>query len=148
MEHDRGPKIGWMLGGIGSQIWLIAMAVIFFLKGDWFPALAGVGFFVLGIVYIYKFMPWKYENTTLRKIYLGLFSIIFSSAAVMLILWPFYEPAKTTRAFYLIYLLPGLIPVITFGKKTWKDMHGKKTCLKTSTKLCCLHEDNPEKSGE
>jgi len=125
MKHDRGPKLGWILGGIGSQIWLIIMAVIFFLKGAWLPALTGMFFFVVGVFYIFKFAPWKYENISIRKIYLGLFSIIFLSAAVMIFLWPFSGPVKITRAYYLIYCFPGLIPVVTFGKKTWKDMHNR-----------------------
>ena len=121
--NTTGPKLGWLLGGIGGLIWLPVMAVIWLAQGKMVGAIVGFIIFALGVLYLFMFRPWRYAHVQLRVIYLGLLAFLLIGAVV--VIWQYYEPETFTAR----NLLPGLalivllLPMLTLGNKTWSDLH-------------------------
>ena len=124
MNNQRGPRLGWTLGGIGAFVWLIAMAAGLIAKGNLLGAAACAASFAFAVGYIFRFAPWKYEDTAFWKLYVGLFFIMVAAAVVLLAVWEPGASALKSHAYVLMYLIPGLIPAFTIGRKTWKELHG------------------------
>ena len=121
--NTTGPKLGWLLGGIGGLIWLPVMAVIWLAQGKMVGAIVGFIIFALGVAYLFMFRPWRYAHVQLRVIYLGLLAFLLVGAVA--VIWQYYDPETFTPR----NLLPGLalivllLPMITLGNKTWSDLH-------------------------
>lgn len=122
--EQRGPKLGWTLGGLGGLIWMALLAVIFLADGMVKAGLLGAGFFLAGCIYLIVFAPWRHPETPLWRIYLGLIGILILAALVLLYSWIQHTGENVAFSwFFLPGLLPLLFPVFTFGRKTWQDLH-------------------------
>jgi len=118
----KGQKAGWTLGGLGAIIWIPLLSVIFLFKGNYAGAILGAGFFILGVLYLIYFAPWKHPKTQFWKIYLGLLTIIILAAVVFLYLWyPKSEFSGTFNIFSIFWIFPLFLPIFLLGNKTWKD---------------------------
>jgi len=123
MEH-RGARTGWILGGVGALVWIPVLAGVLLAKGNTMGGALGLGLFVIGIFYLIVFAPWRHGGMPFRRLYLGLVLIILVAAVALLAFWEGGRYLDMRKAYYLVYFLPLLIPVFTFGKKTWTDLHG------------------------
>lgn len=120
--NDRGPKYGWILGGFGSVLWLLILALVLLYQGNIGGFLSCILFFAGGAAYIVLFAPWKYPRTPFWRIYLGLVAILILAAAALVHLW-YPEAREEVRGYgFLFTLSPLLIPVFIVGRKTWSDM--------------------------
>ena len=104
--NTTGPKLGWLLGGIGGLIWLPVMAVIWLAQDKMLGAIVGFIIFALGVAYLFMFRPWRYAHVQLRVIYLGLLAFLLIGAVV--VIWQYYEPETFTAR----NLLPGLALIV------------------------------------
>jgi hypothetical protein len=123
--EQTGPKLGWTLGGLGSLLWMLILAVVMFLKGNQLGALVSLGFFIVGVLYIILFAPWKYPHVPFRRIYGGIILIIILAAVAILYFWYPKEFQSMNNLRTLWMLFPLFIPIFIMGKKTWFDMHTK-----------------------
>ena len=120
---ERGPRLGWTLGGLGGLLWLVILAVVLLVQGNYPGALTSAAFFVAGVLYLVIFAPWKHENTPFWRIYLGFVLFVIGAAAILLVLW-YPGEIKSLRRFHLLFcLIPLFIPVFIMGRKTWSDVH-------------------------
>jgi hypothetical protein len=99
-------------------------------------ALTAAGFFIIGILYSNAFSPWKYPDTPIRRIYAGFAVIIVVAAAAVFVLWyPWLSHRSDINVqlpWYVLILicmpiLGVFIPVFIFGKRTWNDIHTRKS---------------------
>lgn len=77
-----GTKLGWLLGGLASLLWLPILSLVGLLHGGrlW-PAL-GFAIFFVGAAYLHFAAPWRHPGTPIRTLYLGLLAIPAAGAAV------------------------------------------------------------------
>ena len=121
---DKGPKLGWILGGLGSLCWIPLLALAILLQGRWQVASIGLGMFGLGLVYLILMAPWKHPRTPLWRIYLGLIALIVVAAIFFLRFWPPQgTPALAGEEISYLWIIPLFTPVFIFGRKTWDDLH-------------------------
>jgi len=135
-KHAKGPRTGWTLGCIGALLWLLVLSVVLFFLNNHVAALTAAGFFIIGILYSNAFSPWKYPDTPIRRIYAGFAVIIVVAAAAVFVLWyPWLSHRSDINVqlpWYVLILicmpiLGVFIPVFTFGKRTWNDIHTRKS---------------------
>jgi hypothetical protein len=125
--EQKGPKLGWLLGGLGGLIWLPILAGVWVAQGKAAGA-AGAGIvFAVGVLYLLVLPPWRFPQTPLRLLYLGL--LIIALAGVAIAAWQYYDPRtfKPSDCTPGIVLVTLLIPLFTLGRKTWSDLHGRAT---------------------
>ena len=121
----KGPEAGWTWGGFGSLIWLPILAVVFLCKGKVFAGTVTFLLFAGSVFYVIRYAPWKYPDTPLWKIYLGLAALLILSVIVIYSLWIFGTAYGYQGLWQIVYLLSVfLIPVFVFGNRSWRDMHG------------------------
>jgi hypothetical protein len=123
---EKGPKYGWILGGLGSILWLPILSIVLLVKGNLAGFLSGIIFFAVCAAYLYFLAPWRYPRTPLRWIYLGFVAILLFAAFLMVALWHPREMTRWREYRVLLPLVSLLIPVFVFGRKTWADMHRPK----------------------
>jgi|GEM_PF-1216245 len=127
MTFKKGPRAGWIYGGLGGLIWMPVIGLLLLLKEYYFPAFSSLLFFGLGLLYIRTFAPWKHANVSLGLIYAGLALIIFSACVVIFLLWFHLNPLHTFSCLVFIpVFIPLLIlflPALLFRKRSWKDIH-------------------------
>jgi len=123
--EQKGSKMGWTFGGLGGLLWMLLLAGVMLAKGNSVAAIDAFCFFIVGILYIILFPPWKYPHVPFRRIYVGLLVIIIVAAVVMLYFWYPGEFDSMSNLRTLFMLFPLFLPIFIFGKKTWSDIHRK-----------------------
>ena len=125
MASQRGPRLGWTLGGLGALVWLPILGCVMLAQGNKPGFLASLACLAVGLVYVVTLAPWRYPHTAFWKIYLGLAVILATSAVLLLRLWHPHELDDSRDALSLLPLVVLLIPLFTLGKKTWSQLHGE-----------------------
>jgi hypothetical protein len=123
--EQKGPKLGWLLGGLGGLIWLPILAVVWLAQGKVAGAIGGLIVFAVGVLYVFVMPPWRFPRTPVRNVYLGLLIIVLGGVAVTA--WQYYDP-RTSKPSDLaagIALVTLLIPLFTLGHKSWSDLHSR-----------------------
>lgn len=121
---QRGPRLGWILGGIGGLLWIPILSAVLWHQGRTAAGIAGLAFFFWGILYIFRRAPWIRADIPFRRLYAGLLGIMLAAAVVMLFFWRPPGLWPWNKAYYLVYIFPLLIPFFTMGSRTWSDLHG------------------------
>jgi hypothetical protein len=123
--EERGPRLGWTLGGLGALLWMVILAAVMFAQGNYTGAAVGLAFFLAGVLYIILFAPWKYPEAPFWRIYGGLLLIIILAAVAVLYFW-YPEDFKSMQNLRTLFMLfPLFLPIFILGKKTWSGMHRK-----------------------
>ncbi len=116
-SSDRGRRIGWLGGGVGSLIWLLLAAIARGLQGDGSGALLAAGLFGAGLAYLIGFAPWRWPRTPVALLYGGLVGLLATAALLLL------EPEwRTLRPTALLPLLVLLLPIFILGRRTWREL--------------------------
>ncbi|MBN1998365.1 hypothetical protein JW935_12480 [candidate division KSB1 bacterium] len=121
--NDKGARLGWLLGGTGSLLWIIILAGVQAYRGQVLSAVIAAGFFVIGLLYLFIFAPWKHVQTQVRFLYLGFIFIVIGAAAYLFCIWYPGAIGESFNIYQLFILLPLFTPVFVFGKKKWSDLH-------------------------
>ena len=123
---ERGPRAGWTWGGLGALLWILVFGVVLAVRGHAWRAILCFGLFGAGAVYLSAFAPWKYRDTPLWKTYLGFVLLLCASGAALFVALHGLIPSGERLSPWLLFLLlPLSLPVFTFGRKTWGDLHGR-----------------------
>jgi len=123
--EQKGPKLGWTLGGLGALLWMLILAVVMLTKDNVGGAAAGIAFFLVGVLYLVIFAPWKYPHAPFWKIYGGFLLIIILAAVAFIYFWYPEEFRSMSNLRTLLMLFPLFLPIFIMGKKNWSDMHKK-----------------------
>ena len=118
-----GPKLGWLLGGLGSLLWLLILAGIWASQDNWLGAVLGVLICLVGAAYLLAFAPWRFPRTPLRRLMLGFVVIFLVGVAVAF--WQYREAMTAGHGLPLVALFTLLVPGFTLGRRSWSDLHGE-----------------------
>lgn len=122
-SNQRGPRLGWTLGGLGGFLWIPLLGVVRAVQGDVVGLVVCLLLFGLGVAYLVVLAPWKHPDTPFWKLYSGLVVIMLAAAAVLLYRWvPDLEPS-IGQVRYGFVILPLFLPAFIHGRKTWRDIH-------------------------
>lgn len=121
---SSGPRIGWTVGGLGSLIWLPAMAILLNNHGEAMAALVDILIMMLGILHIWINAPWKKPDVKISRLYIGMVGILISGAFYNLAVMIPITGWDWTNLWWLLFLLVIFFPGSHFGGKTWREMHG------------------------
>lgn len=127
----KGPKAGWIFGGIGSIIWMPVLGIVLLLQDNYIGLLATCAFFILSIIYLIIFAPWKHRDVSLGLLYSGISILIILAGVTIFIIWIPAEMLSHIIQKISIYILililimiifPLLLPIFILKNKTWEDV--------------------------
>lgn len=125
-KERLGMKLGWLLGGIGSILWIPILAVVMISEREIFGGVLALLLTIGAACYIFMVTPWRFPRRSMGLLYLGLGAILALAAVVVLMMFP-DEPQlpRAHRLWFLFCLLPALTPVFTLSGKTWSGLSGQ-----------------------
>jgi len=118
---QKGPRLGWLLGGCGSLIWLAILAVVWFVQARLAAGVLAALVFVAGIAYLLLLAPWRFPQTPMRRLYLGFLVILLAGVAVAV--WQYRQTVTAGQGMPLLARVTLGIPWITLGRSSWSDLH-------------------------
>lgn len=123
----RGPRAGWTYGGLGSLLWILILGVVLAVQHHAGKSLVCFALFGAGAAYLSLFAPWKHPDTPLWKPYLGFVLLLCAACgAVFFAVHDVVPGEEQLSPWMLLLLLPLSLPILGFGKKTWRDLHGRE----------------------
>lgn len=115
-----GPRLGWLLGGLGSLLWLPIMAIVWMVQGSLLYPLIGLAVFLVGVAYLFLFAPWKYPTKPTWMLYIGFLGILLAGGAVAVL--QYREALSMGQLGLLPVLWVFVMPFFSFGRKSWSDL--------------------------
>ncbi|MFP4475461.1 MAG: hypothetical protein ACLFOY_07850 [Desulfatibacillaceae bacterium] len=123
-KREAGQRWGWLGGCLGASLWILVMAVLFLYLGSVPLGALYLALWAAAVAAAYFLRPWARPDTRVRWLYLVTAFVIIVPAALMVAgLHPFDTGEKAPPVVF-VAILPIFIPVLTFGKKTWRDLVG------------------------
>ncbi len=120
MTERKGERIGWIGGWFGSFLWIPILSLVWLARGRVLAGLLGLSLFVLAAIVILLYVPWRYPQTRYWKLMLPLFIIMAGAVAVFIVSAGGLKGAGLDW-FFLLWFLPLLMPVVTLGRRCWKE---------------------------
>ena len=116
-----GPRLGWLLGGLGSLLWLPLMAIVWMVQGGRLFPLLGLAVFVVGVAYLFLFAPWRHPRKPLWALYLGFLSILLAGGIVAVL--QYRKAVSMAHVEFLPVLWVFAIPFLPFSRKSWSELY-------------------------
>ncbi len=120
MDTRKGEKLGWSGGWAGSFLWVIVLAVVFFMQGKYLQGFMGLLLFTIAMFLIKACLPWKHPRKPYWQLMLLPYSIFI--LAFGWVIWSFSVHSSEVLAWWhFLMILPTLMPFIVMGKRTWVE---------------------------
>ena len=123
--NERGARIGWIGGGLGSLLFMLVFSVVWTVQGHYPGAAVALACFLAGMGALGWNAPWRFPETELRIVYLR-FLAYYLAASVILVWVGFPEIREPGQWMTLARLAPMalvlMVPVFTLGTKTWQSL--------------------------
>lgn len=116
----KGEKIGWVGGWFGGFIWLCVLSIVWLMQGKLRNGIVGVSVFIIAILLIFIFAPWKFPKTKYWKLMLPLYAVFFISLVLCVYLSGGLKGVGL-HWFSLFWIIPCLIPFATVGSRSWNN---------------------------
>jgi hypothetical protein len=116
-----GPRLGWLLGGLGSLLWLPIMAIVWVFQGGLLFPLLGLAVFAVGVAYLFFIAPWRHPGKPIWTLYLGFLGILGAGGVVAVL--QHKEALSLNQIGFLPVLWVLVMPFFSFGRKSWADLH-------------------------
>lgn len=113
----RGEKIGWIGGWFGTFCWLFVFSIVWMLQGQLQYAAIGEAMFVLALILILTFAPWKRPDTQYWKLMIPLYALFLIAIIFAVYVLTGFE--QLARIQYGVWIFPCLAPLFILGNKTW-----------------------------
>jgi hypothetical protein len=118
--NRNGEKIGWIGGWIGSFLWLLALSVLWFFRGQIQLGEIAIGLFILAVIVVNLVTPWRYPDTKYWKLMLFSF-ITFIMSIIICVTLGIGVKDLGFRWSDIFWFVPMLTPFYIFGNRTWND---------------------------
>lgn len=119
MSGRTGEKVGWLAGWSGGFVWLLILAGIWLYQGQTGRGLAGLGLVAVAAACIIRCAPWKHPATPYRWLMVPIYVVFLLSVGFVAATGGFTGLRLTWWS--LFWLLPLLAPLITVGRRTWRQ---------------------------
>lgn len=123
-NQRRGPRIGWVGGFIGGTFWMILAALVLLVKGDLVGGLVMAAAYGLCLLGLKIGLPWRRPDTTLWKLYLLVLAPMAAGGAFFFLRFHYRLHPLDNQYWLPLLIVPFLIPLLTMGQKTWRQLHG------------------------
>jgi len=120
MQDRKGEKFGWIGGWVGGFIWLFLLSIIWFIQGNIKSGAGAVILFLIAIIFIFTFAPWKHPKIKYWKLMLPIYSIFIISLATCVYLYDGFNMIAM-KWYSFFWILPCFIPFVTVGKRIWNN---------------------------
>ncbi|MCF7995452.1 hypothetical protein [Lamprobacter modestohalophilus] len=118
MQTRRAEQLGWLLGWAGGYLWILALALVFLVRGQLAVGLSGLALAALGYGAVVQGRPWRAPRTRYWR--LMLLPYLAMLAGVPWAIWGFGpEAAGQLNAWQALILLPVLSPIVSLGWRCW-----------------------------
>jgi hypothetical protein len=115
-----GEKAGWILGWLGSFLWVAVLAVIFLVQGRTTEGILGLLLTGIAVLCIFAFAPWRRPAKSFGTLMLPLYLVFFAATAWAIRSYGGLE-ASGLKWWNAFFILPLLIPLGIMGGRTWGD---------------------------
>jgi len=117
-SHRKGEKIGWIGGWTGGFLWVLILAAVWMIQGNFGRGITGILIFITAMILVYLFAPWKHPATQYWKLMLPVYGAFFLSVGWAVASFDgFHKFGLWWKS--LIWMIPCLIPLGTTGKRIW-----------------------------
>jgi len=117
---EKGEKIGWTGGFSGAFIWILVLSIVFLFQGKLIEGITGLLIFMLGIISVSFFTPWRYPSTLYWKLMVVPYLILLVS--IFWSVWSFGGLEDSgLRWWNFLWVLPVFTPLIILGARRWED---------------------------
>ena len=127
---ERGPRLGWTLGGLGALLWLPIVAAVLGAHGNTLGLVTAVGFFAAGLAYLLLLPPWRFPRAPMWAFTLGFVVLLLAAAGVVLYAW-WRTDQRSMTPVPLLGVFALFVPVFAFGRRSWADIHRPRTAENT-----------------
>lgn len=119
-SRRKGEKRGWVLGWLGSFLWVLILAIVYLARGAFVPSLVGCTLVAGAAALTLVCSPWRYPRLPYWKLMLPLYALFFLSVAwAISIAGGAAELGLSVSSLFL--LLPLLMPFFLAGSRRWID---------------------------
>ena len=125
MDNERkGEKRGWILGWSGGFVWVLVLAVLEFIQGNFFSGLLDCALVGIALALILTLAPWRYPAQSYRRLMIPIYILFFAAIAFLLV--PSGSLMQVRLGPWSIFmLLPLLLPFFLAGRRRWVDNEKK-----------------------
>ncbi|MCF7978333.1 MAG: hypothetical protein K9L82_09990, partial [Chromatiaceae bacterium] len=95
MQTRRAEQLGWLLGWAGGYLWILALALVFLVRGQLAVGLSGLALAALGYGAVVQGRPWRAPRTRYWR--LMLLPYLAMLAGVPWAIWGFGPDAAGLR---------------------------------------------------
>lgn len=116
----KGEKFGWIVGWIGSFLWLLALSLLWLIQNNTIFGLLGIVVFFIALFFIVFLEPSRHPRTKYWKLLLPNYILLF--IAICIAVSSYGGLRKLGLSIYAFFwIIPLLLPLLTMGNKTWND---------------------------
>jgi len=121
MSDRRQEKIGWIGGWLGGFIWVLILAVMFFIQGKAVQAWIGLLIACAAVAVILFFSPWRHPRVQYRLLMTPVYLMFFVAIAWGVWAWGDPQPMGFNSWWSSLILLPIFLPYWTVGNRRWEN---------------------------
>lgn len=121
MHSRRQEKIGWIGGWLGGFIWVLILAIIFFVQDRIVQASTGLLIACAAFAIILFFSPWRHPRVLYRLLMTPIYLMFFVAIAWGVWAWGDLRQMGINSWWSILILLPIFLPYWTVGKRRWDD---------------------------
>ncbi|MBK5940217.1 hypothetical protein, partial [Halochromatium roseum] len=121
LSTRRGEPLGWLLGWAGGFLWIIALALVFLVRGQIAAGLSGFALVAIGYGAVVRYPPWRAPRTRYwRLMLLPMLAMLAGVPWAILGFGP--EAAGQLNPWQALIVLPVLSPFL----EPWKTIHARE----------------------
>lgn len=117
-DSRRGERLGWLLGWMGTFLFLPVLAVVVWLQGQHWIAVASVPLWALAELLVFRLAPWRYPSTRYWRLMLPLYVVLLASVVLVMVGFGGLE-GSGLRWWNMLWVLPMLTPLFILGGRRW-----------------------------
>lgn len=124
MPHERlqrSIRWAWLLGLVGTSVWMPILAVALLEAGDATGGIVGTGWFGACLGMAWYLAPWRNPRVPLWKLLALCLGAILAGALFFILRYRLYAEGQREFLWSLGALVLMFLPALLVGRRTWSD---------------------------